>query len=116
MESGRLQVGVPDEGTGEGRPSLQGPPVDGAAMPTDMKKAAVLAACPPSFRDANPESLFRNDAVSMWPRRDESQGFHARPSTIANASSTLVATPAKPPTLRTWPRNSRCSVVRFDRC
>lgn len=63
-EGERVQVGVPEQGTGEGFPSLHGPP-KGGAMPTDMKKAAVLAACPPCFRDANLASLMCSDNTSI---------------------------------------------------
>lgn len=105
VEGGRLQVGVPGTGTGEGFPSLQGPPIEGEAMPTDMRKAAVLAACPPVLRDANPASLLRGDDTSMLPHRDESQGFHPR---FLMASRIVTPGPPRspPPRHSSWPRQT----------
>lgn len=49
-----MQVGVPGTGSGAAYAAPHGPPIEGFAMSTDEKIAAVLAAYPPVLRDANP--------------------------------------------------------------
>jgi len=51
---GTVQVAVPGTGSGAACAAPHGPPIEGFAMSTDEKKAAVLAAYPPVLRDCNP--------------------------------------------------------------
>ena len=59
-----VRVGVPGKGTGASCNAPHGRPKLGA-IPTDMKKAAMQAACPPLLRDANLASLMCSDNTSI---------------------------------------------------
>jgi hypothetical protein len=49
-----MQVGLPEEGTGAAEAALHRRP-NWVRMLTDVKIAALLAACPPSIRETNPD-------------------------------------------------------------
>lgn len=72
-----MRVGVPVLGTGEREGPPHGRPKPGT-MPTDMKKAAMQAACPPSVRDANLASLMCSDICGISHRPVVRQGAFAR--------------------------------------
>ncbi len=68
-----MRVGRPGIGTGASEDAPHGRPKLGT-MPTDMKKAATQAACPPILRASKPVSPMSSDKYIMHPDEMRCQG------------------------------------------